>query len=121
MSIYLLFYPKGVKTIPLDIAKYLILRALAFWVMDDGSWAGNGLLLHTNSFKVSEVDLLIVALHEKFGFNPKKRNKYSKWIIYISLQKTLIYYALRYYSICINLFIIKKESKNSKCRYEVRH
>jgi len=45
--------------------------------MDDGSWTGSGLLLHTNSFSESEVDCLIAA---------NKRNRYGKWIIYIPVK-----------------------------------
>jgi hypothetical protein len=29
-----MFYPNGIKIVPLDIAKYLTPRALAFWIMD---------------------------------------------------------------------------------------
>lgn len=107
MPMYLMFYPNGIKIVPLDIAKYLTPRALAFWIMDDGSWAGSGLLLHTNSFTESEVDLLIAALHANFGFNANKRNRYGKWIIYIpakdvTLLRSIVLYHMHksfYYKI----------------------
>lgn len=51
---YDLFYINGVKTVPINIADYLTPRAFAYWIMDDGSLGGKGLLLHTNSFTKSK-------------------------------------------------------------------
>lgn len=34
LPIFKMFYPNGIKIVPLDIAKYLTPRALAFWIMD---------------------------------------------------------------------------------------
>lgn len=55
LKIYNLFYivhnGKKVKKIPLDINSYLTPRALAFWIMDDGSKVDKGgMLLHSNSY-----------------------------------------------------------------------
>lgn len=30
-------------------------RVLAYWIMDDGSWTGSGVLIHSNSFSESDV------------------------------------------------------------------
>jgi len=51
--------------------------------MDDGSKAGKGILLHSNSFKHEEVLFLINILKEKFNIESIARKKYNKHIIYI--------------------------------------
>jgi len=54
LNIYNLFYKESngqkIKRIPDNIHLYLIARALAFWIMDDGSKDKSGILLHTNPF-----------------------------------------------------------------------
>lgn len=49
-EIYELFYLEGKKIIPKNIADYLTPLSLAYWIMDDGSFTGSGLKLHTNAF-----------------------------------------------------------------------
>ena len=71
------------KTIPIELYSYLTPRALAFWIMDDGSKQGKGILLHINSFKYEEVLFLINILKEKFNIESIARKKYNKHIIYI--------------------------------------
>jgi ubiquinol-cytochrome c reductase cytochrome b subunit len=78
-----MFYPNGVKIVPKNIAHYLTPRALAYWVMDDGGRAGAGFLIHTNSFTLYEVNLLINTLLNNFELKAHPRKKYSKWLIYI--------------------------------------
>lgn len=67
--VYSLFYLEGVKIIPLNIAEYLTPISLAFWIMGDGGWAGYGVRLYTNSFTLTEVELLQKALNNRFNFN----------------------------------------------------
>lgn len=58
------------KVVPKNIAHYLTPEALAFWYMDDGvlKWKGksNAVRLCTDSFSVSEINVLKEALQEKF-------------------------------------------------------
>jgi LAGLIDADG DNA endonuclease family len=88
LKIYNLFYKKcngkKIKRIPDNIDLYLTARALAFWIMDDGSKEKSGILLHTNSFTHEEVLLLVSTLKSNFGIISKIRKKYDRYIIYIS-------------------------------------
>lgn len=60
---------QGLKQVPLDIHKYLTPRALAHWIMDDGSKVSSGVSLSTNSFTCSELELLCSALKKNFDLN----------------------------------------------------
>lgn len=64
---YELFYLNGKKTVPKDIANYLTNVSLAYWIMDDGGFTGNGLKLYTNAFQIEELSLLIEALKTNFS------------------------------------------------------
>jgi hypothetical protein len=66
---YDLFYPNGVKIVPLTIAELLTPVGLAFWICDDGSKSHYGVLLHTDSYTLDEVTLLINVLKSNFGLN----------------------------------------------------
>ena len=55
-----LFYIDKVKTIPSNIGDLLTDVGLAFLIMDDGGLGSNGTLnLHTDSYTLTEVNLLI--------------------------------------------------------------
>lgn len=59
--------------------------------MDDGCAQGNAVVLCTDSFTLSEVELLCNVLQTKFGLeaHPVKRNQAGKplrWRIYISTK-----------------------------------
>jgi len=86
-KIYKMFYKyennKRIKIVTKDIGLYMTPRALAFWIMDDGSKGFSGILLHTNSYTYEEVLLLINTLKNKFNIESKPRKKYNKFIIYI--------------------------------------
>ena len=56
------FYLEGKKIIPNNIADLLTEVSLAYWIMDDGSFTGSGLKLHTNAFSLEELNLLVEAL-----------------------------------------------------------
>jgi LAGLIDADG DNA endonuclease family len=43
--------------------------------MDDGYIAGNGVILCTDNYTLSEVDLLISVLTDKFGLDAKLYNR----------------------------------------------
>lgn len=75
---------KGVKVIPPNITELLTPLALAVWVMDDGGRHGSGIRLHTNSFTLSDVQLLIIALNTNFGFKCTTHLNNENHVIYIS-------------------------------------
>lgn len=65
-----LFYIDKVKVVPLNIGDLLTAVGLAFWIMDDGGVGSNGTLnLHTDSYTLSEVNLLIEVLKRNFDIN----------------------------------------------------
>jgi hypothetical protein len=67
-----LFYIDKVKIVPLNIGDLLTEVGLAFWIMDDGGIGSNGTLnLHTDSYTLSEVYLLIEALKNNFNINSR--------------------------------------------------
>ena len=86
-ELYKLFYINGKKIVPLNIADLLTPISLAYWIMDDGSFTGSGLKLHTSAFSMKDLDLLIKALKNNFGIiatkNISKREK-SQYDLYIS-------------------------------------
>jgi hypothetical protein len=47
----------------------LTARSLAYWAQDDGSVDRSGFIFHTNSFTLTEVELLVKALKNKFDLN----------------------------------------------------
>jgi ubiquinol-cytochrome c reductase cytochrome b subunit len=61
-----LWYVNKVKIIPSIIGEYLTPLALAIWIMDDGSKAGSGIKLCTNSFTYTDCMLLVKVLYENF-------------------------------------------------------
>jgi hypothetical protein len=80
-----MFYPNGKKIIPLNIEEYLTEIGLAFWIMDDGGKNTHGdLILHTNSYTLDEVKLLISVLNNKYNLSSKlyERRK-GQWAILI--------------------------------------
>lgn len=70
--LYDAFYlPSGLKVVPALIAEWLTPRALAYWIMDDGSWeAGSkAILLHANSFTLEDQQRLCSVLFTNFGIS----------------------------------------------------
>lgn len=80
-----LFYIDKVKTIPSNIGDLLTEVGLAFWIMDDGGLGSNGTLnLHTDSYTLTEVNLLIDVLKRNFDINSRISIKRpGQWIIVI--------------------------------------
>lgn len=66
---YDLFYKNKKKVIPSNIEELLTARSLAYWAMDDGSPDRSGFVFNTNSFTLSEVELLVKVLKNKFNLN----------------------------------------------------
>ena len=55
---------EGKKIISNNIADLIIPVSSAYWIIDDGSFTGSGLKLHTNVFKLEELKLLVEALEK---------------------------------------------------------
>lgn len=69
----------GKKIIPLNIAKHLTAKGLAFWIMDDGQQVKRGgVTLCTDSFKPEEVKLLREALKTNFNLETTIHRKKGK-------------------------------------------
>jgi hypothetical protein len=51
--------------------------------MNDGSWTGAGIILHTNSFSKSETTGLAKMLTSKFGIITSLQSKGNAYLIYI--------------------------------------
>lgn len=81
--IYDLFYSKGKKFISPKLKEFINARVLAYWISDEGSFTGNGILLHTNSFTEKEVTFLIQCLNENLGLNSTIRKNKTQFLIYI--------------------------------------
>ena len=86
---YELFYKDKKKIIPLNIADLLTPRALAFWIMDDGSKIyPTQNALHTLSYTYSEVLLLQQALYSNFKLKSSLFEKTpNQWIIIIPIKQ----------------------------------
>jgi hypothetical protein len=86
-ELYESFYVNGTKIIPTNIADILTSVSLAYWIMDDGSFTGNGLRLSTNAFSLNDLDLLIKALDKNFSIKASINIQYkeeSQYTLYIS-------------------------------------
>ena len=64
--VYDCFYSDKKKKIPDEISFYLTARALAFWLMDDGSRTKYGIVISTNSFTRDDINRLRKALLQNF-------------------------------------------------------
>lgn len=87
------------KIVPLNIGDLLTARGLANWIMDDGTASGNGVVLCTDSFTYSEVELLCNVLQTKFGLKayPVKRPQKGKplrWRIRISAESKALLHSI---------------------------
>lgn len=61
---------KRIKVLPNNIEELLTLRALAYWIMDDGAYS-SGLIICTHSFTCEEVTILKEILEKKFNLKCK--------------------------------------------------
>nr|AVR57728.1 LAGLIDADG type 2 homing endonuclease [Termitomyces sp. T132] len=85
-ELYNMFYKKRVKIVPLDLYEIINYEFLAYWIMGDGSKAGNGLYLQTQSFKIKECVFIISVLIYKFDLNCNIHMQRNQPIIYISAK-----------------------------------
>lgn len=84
-ELYELFYPLGVKSVPLNIGELLTPLSLAYWISDDGNWdkIHKNVVLCTNSFTLVEVELLVGVLNNKFDLKAYKCKHTSGYVIKI--------------------------------------
>lgn len=93
---YNLFYLNSKKIIPTNIIDLLTPIVLAFWIMCDGYKYNKGVALATNSFSISDNELLINALNVNFGFKAWMINDHGQPSIFIpkcdliNLQKIVL-------------------------------
>jgi ubiquinol-cytochrome c reductase cytochrome b subunit len=59
---------KARQIIPHNIEEYLTPLVLAAWIMDDGTASSYGLRLCTHCFSLEDHQILIKALHSRYGF-----------------------------------------------------
>lgn len=85
---YVPSFGKGIKIIPANLADFFTAVSLAYWIMDDGAYAGGGLRLCTDSFTLEQVQFLCALLYNKFGIKcaPQLRNGVC-WRIYIPVSQ----------------------------------
>ena len=80
-----MFYDKGKKVIKADLENYMTPLCLAILISDDGCWAKLGVRIATNCFSLTEVELLVRILGNKFNLDCtiqtlKPSNNYSIYI-----------------------------------------
>jgi ubiquinol-cytochrome c reductase cytochrome b subunit len=74
------------KRITQEILQYLSPLAIAIWIMGDGHFTGNGLLICTNCFTLEEVRLLQTFLQKEYGISPSLHRKKQNYCIYIKKE-----------------------------------
>jgi hypothetical protein len=83
-----LFLNNGKKIVPQGlIQNHLTPVGLAYWFMDDGGMNGShshGIQFHTQSFSVTEVDIMVEELANKFEFKCWRGSNKGKPVINIS-------------------------------------
>ncbi len=78
---YNLFYLNGVKIIPKNIYDFLTPECLAHWIMCDGNFNQTGVVLNTQCFTLSEIDTLVKALTDKYGFKVSSNRDHDNYVI----------------------------------------
>lgn len=83
------FYWQGRKIVPTQIKRWLTPLAFTIWYMDDGSVKShqtNGRILNTQGFTLEEVQRLIQAMNDRYGFSATPRKQPEGWQIFIPAQ-----------------------------------
>lgn len=89
-ELYQLYYLNGKKIVPKNITELLTPAGLAYWAMDDGAKLGSGFTLCTDSYSLTDVELLIKALNDNFNLKctiHKSKNNYRIYILSKSVDK----------------------------------
>jgi len=87
-NLYELFYVNKVKIIPDNLYELLDWKALAHWIMGDGSYTV-GITLHTQCFSIQDNVKLINILIVKFGLDCSLHKNRDAHVIYIK-RKSLV-------------------------------
>lgn len=66
-QLFNLFYINNIKIVPTDIYNLLTPIALAHWIMGDGAKSGNGLLLCTDCFILTDIIMLVNVLTIRYN------------------------------------------------------
>lgn len=85
-EIYNMFYVNKVKVVPLNLYEIIDYEFLAFWIMGDGSKAGNAIYLQTQSFTVKECVFIISVFIHKFDLICNIHVQRNQPVIYISAK-----------------------------------
>lgn len=87
-KLYTLFYHEGKKVIPNNIDELLDPFVLAVWVMDDGCFFKQALILNTQSFTITEQQLLRAALKTRFHVAAGIQKDRKNFRLYFSIVET---------------------------------
>ena len=89
---------KFIKIVPLNIGELITTIGIAHWIMGDGYWDNSSktVVLCTDNFTLSEVELLIIVLKSKFNLTATvqrriKANKEICWRIRFSSKSENIF------------------------------
>ena len=82
----LFFSFEGVKIIPQNIGELLTPIELAFWIMDDGSRHNTGLHLNVYGFSISDVEIILAVLRDKFSLKCLTHVREWSSISYLHLE-----------------------------------
>lgn len=83
------FYEKGVKQVPIQyLDLFLNEKALAVWIMDDGTRSGHGLAIATNGFQYDDLLKIQLFLQEKLNLKVgvNKCGKENQFILYFHVK-----------------------------------
>jgi len=83
---YNMFYVNKIKIVPLNLYELIDYEFLAYWIMSDGSKAGNAMYLNTQSFTIKECVFIISILIHKFDFKCNIHLQRNQPTIYISAK-----------------------------------
>ena len=83
---YKMFYVKRTKIVPLDLYFLIDSEFMSYWIMGDGTKAGNAIYLQTQSFTVEECVFIISVLKYKFNLNCNIHMQRKQPTIYISAK-----------------------------------
>ena len=81
-----MFYVKRTNIVPLDLYFIIDYEFMSYWIMGDGTKAGNAIYLQTQSFTVEECVFIISVLKYKFNLNCNIHMQRKQPTIYISAK-----------------------------------
>lgn len=79
-------YDNGVKIIREGIIGLMCPIVLAFWIIGDGSYSGNGLVLSTDSYSFDHIIILQKALNTQFNIQTSIHKSKGNHVIYIGAK-----------------------------------